>query len=171
MADRPKVVLGLVATVATLALAGCGGSGSGASTAKTPAGSSSTKAQFAARAETICRSLSAQEKPLKARQELIKHLSVAASEKAFIKLVGELVDFSNTAGSKLKALPRPAADAAKIEQLLEAFRGQTADVAEIARAVSHQETANGEAAAASLKRSVDNNSSAAEGLGLKECIG
>ena len=171
MADRPTVVLGLVATVATLALAGCGSSSTNTSTAQTTAGSATTKAQFAAKAEVICQRLTAQEKPLKARQESIKHLSVAASEKAFIKLVGELVDFSNAAGSKLKALPRPSADAAKIEQLLEAFRAETADVAEIARAVSHQETANGEAAAASLKRSVDNNTSAAEGLGMKECIG
>ena len=78
MADRPKVVLGLVATVAMLALAGCGSSSSSTPTAQTAAGSSATKAQFAAHAEAICQRLTAQEKPLKARQESIKHLSVAA---------------------------------------------------------------------------------------------
>jgi hypothetical protein len=171
MADRPKVVLGLVATVAAVALAGCGGSSATSSTGRTTAESSATKAQFVTQAEAICRKLAVQEKPLKLREESSKHLTVIAAERAFIKLVGELVDFSNTAGSKLKALPRPPGDTAKIQQLLEAFRAETADVAEIARAVSHQEAANGEAAAASLKRSVNNNTLAAEGLGMKECLG
>jgi hypothetical protein len=176
MADRPIAVLGLAVAALAVAVSGCGSTSSKSGSAQGSASGASqkpavTKAQFIAQAEDVCRELNSQETPLKVRQESLKGQSAASSEKAFVSLAGQLVGFSRTAESRLKSLPRPPGEGTTIEKLVSAFDAETADVAEIAYAVAHQESSTGEAAAAALKRSIAGSSSTADELGMKDCIG
>lgn len=176
MANRPRTVLSLAMTLAALGATGCGststqsGSGQAATSAET-AKSAPTRAQFVAQAENICRMLSSQEKPLKARQESLKGLSTASYNKAFVAVANQVVALSRTATARLQALPRPPGDAKTIEKALAIYSEEVTDVANISYDVANQESSAGEAAVAALKRSIANNSGAAESFGLKGCSG
>jgi hypothetical protein len=182
MVDRPRAALSLAVALVALAATGCGststptaastqaGTGQTAASAAT-SGSVPTKAQFIAQAEDICRKLSSEEKPLKARQEALKGLSAASSDKAFVSLAHQVVALSRAAGGKLQALPRPPGDAGMIEKLLIVYNEDATDVSNIAYAVANQESSAGEAAAEALKRSITVNSGLAEGFGMKDCTG
>jgi hypothetical protein len=177
MADRPRAALGLA-----IAMAAFGATGCGASSTQTAAGSASsspgasksiasTKTQFIAQTESICHKLSSQEKPLEARQESLKRLPAASSEKTFVSLASQVVTLSRSAARQLRALPRPPGEAEKIEELLTAYDEEVTSVANIAYSAAHQESSAGEAAEATLKRSIATNSGLAREFGLKDCIG
>jgi hypothetical protein len=176
MADRPRAALGLAVAMAAFGAIGCGTSSTqttagNASSSVTASGSIATKAQFIARAESICHELGSQEKPLKARQESLKGLPAASSEKTFVSLASQVVTLSRSAARQLRALPQPPGEAEKIEKLLTAYNEEVTSVSNIAYSAAHQESSAGEAAEATLKRSIATNSGLAQEFGLKDCIG
>jgi hypothetical protein len=172
MPVRPRRALGLALGVALVLLSGCGGS-SGAR--DTPAGASgagegAAKASFLAHAQALCRTLSAQEQPLKVRQESLKRLPSAVADKEFVALVRQLVALSRTAESRLRALPRPAGDAKDIERVRTSLSQQLADATEVASAAAKEESDVGEAAVLALRRSIAQNVGLAQRYGMKACL-
>jgi hypothetical protein len=170
MRDLLRGALGLAGVAIALLCCGCGSSASTNSHARSPKGTS-TKAQFVASAESICGTLSAQEKPLRARQESLKKLPMATADKEFVALVRQVVAFSHAAYGKLQLLSPPAGDAGTIEKLLSSFSSETNDAKAIASAASRQESDIGEAAEEALKKSVARSSTLAAEYGMKDCIG
>jgi hypothetical protein len=176
MPGRPTGALGLAAGLAAMLLAGCGGSGTRtvtihANASTSASGSPATKVQFIAQAGAICQALHTQEQPLKTRQESLKGLPTATAEQDFVTLARQLVTISRTADGKLRALPRPSADAQAIEGLLTGFSEEVADATDIANAAVSQESNIAEGAEQALKRSVAENSAVADEYGMKDCIG
>jgi hypothetical protein len=176
MVDRTRAALGLAVTMAAFGATGCGTSSTkttAGNASSSPASSKSiaTKAQFIAQTESVCHKLSSQERPLKARQESLKGLPAASSEKAFVSLASQVVTLSRSAAKQLGALPRPPGEAEKIGELLTAYNEEVMNVANIAYSAAHQESSAGEAAEAALKRSIATNSGLAQEFGLKDCIG
>ena len=175
MAHRPRAALGIAVAITTLGAAGCGSSSSetatsNASTSAAGTKSTTTKAQFVARAEAICRRLSAEEKPLKASQESLKGASAASAQQTFVSLADKVVKLSRTAEGQLRAIPPPRGEAAAIDQLLAVYREEATDVSNIAYFLTHQENSAGEAAAQALKRSVTGIVATARSYGMKDCI-
>jgi hypothetical protein len=176
MLDRLRPALGLAAGLAAVTVAGCGSNGAGTTGAHaggsaSSAGTQSTTASFVVRAEAICRALSAQEQPLKARQESLKGLSTTASAKTFVSIAHQVVTFSHTADDKLQALARPPGDTRAIEQLLSAFAREIVYATNIATAATNEENTPGEDAENELRRSIAANSALAATYGMKDCIG
>jgi hypothetical protein len=172
MPARPSAALGLLVGVALVLLAGCGGS---SASHNAPAGTSASdasaaKASFVAHAQELCRTLDAQEQPLKVRQESLSHLPSTVADKEFVALVDQLVALSRTAESKLRALPRPAGDTRDIEALLTSFSQQLTDATEVASAAGKEESDLGEAAVLALKRSIAKNVALAQRYGMKGCL-
>jgi hypothetical protein len=168
----PNFTPALLAVLAALVCAGCGSSNTPTTAANTSAAASAaTKAQFVAHAESICATLSAQEKPLRARQEALKGLPVATADKEFVALVHQLVAFSRTAATKLQLLSKPAQHAQSIDKLLTALSVETSEASDIAAAASRQESSTGEAEEQALRRSIANNRVLAVQYGMKDCIG
>jgi hypothetical protein len=165
MPARLRPALGLAGGLAVLLLAGCG-SGS----ASTP-GASAAKARFVAEARAVCRTLEAQEQPLKARQESLKGQPTATADKAFVSVARQVVALSRAAEGKLQALPRPAADAHAIAGLLTSFTQEIADVNDVANAVADNQPAIGESADAALRKSIAQNSALARAYGMTACVG
>lgn len=175
MRGQPRGTLGLAAVLAALLCSGCGGSASTSSTGAraqgaTSSSASSTKAQYVAQAEAICRTLSAQEQPLKARQESLKTLAPEAADTAFVSIVAKLVAYSQAAARKLHALAPPAGDTQAVEQLLSSFSQETADAKAIEQAARKQESTPGEEAQDALKKTIDEHLALAERYGMKDCI-
>lgn len=173
---RLRPALGLAAGLATVLLSGCGSSGTPttaghASESVSITGTRSTKAHFIAQAEAACRTLTAQEQPLKARQNSLKGLSAEASDKAFVSIARQVVTFSRAADERLRALPRPPADAHAIEALLASFAQEITDTSDIAAAAANQNGTIGEDAEDALKKSIAANSALASAYGMKDCIG
>jgi len=173
MPDRLRPALGLAVVAAALLLSGCGSAATPTTTAHTTASpqGTTTKARFVAQAQAICRTLSEQEKPLKARQAALKGLPPETADTAFVSLVQQVVALSRAAESKLRALPRPAGDAHAIERLMSALSEEATDASGIAKAADNQESGLGEAAELALKRSVAANSALAAAYGMSDCIG
>lgn len=168
----PTIAAALPAALLALACAGCGSSGAtGTSTNASAAAGGATKAQFIAHAERICAALSAEEKPLEARQQALKGLPAATADRQFVSLVHQLVIYSHTAASKLQLLPRPTADAPSIDKLLTALSLESHEANGIADAASRQEANTGEADQQALRRSIANNRALAAQYGMKDCIG
>jgi hypothetical protein len=153
---------------------GCGSSSTNSTGGRTSGTSSTsastTKAQFVAQAEAICRTLSSQEKPLKARQESLKNLSPETGDTEFVAIVSKVVAYSQAAASKLEALPLPPDDAPAIEKLLLSFSEETGDAKAIEQAARKQESTPGEDAEDALRRTLDENLPQAEAYGMKDCI-
>jgi hypothetical protein len=171
MRRLPVPTPALPAVLLALACAGCGSSGTSPTTAGAgTAASAATKAQFIAHAERICASLSAQEKPLRARQEALKGLPVATADREFVSLVHQLVAFSRTAATKLTLLSQPSQDPA-VKKLLTTLFVETSEANSIADAASRQESSTGEADEQALRRSITNNRALAAQYGMKDCIG
>lgn len=172
MRSLPTPAPALPAVLLALVCAGCGSSSTPTTASNaSAAASAATKAQFIAHAESICASLSTQEKPLKARQEALKGLPVATADTEFVSLVHQLVAFSQTAATKLQLLPKPAQDAQSIEKLLTALSAESTEANDIAAAASRQESSTGEAEEQALRRSIANNRKLAAQYGMKDCIG
>jgi hypothetical protein len=176
MRDQLRPALGLVAALGALCLSACGstgtsGAGGHASASSKLAGPPLTRAQFVARAEAICHTLSAHERPLRARQESLKDLPQAEADHAFVSLADQVVALSRQAATKLAALRTSAADTSAVEKLLSSFSAETKDAAAIATAASKEESTPGEQAADALKLTVDRNLAEAEQYGMKDCIG
>jgi hypothetical protein len=173
MADRLRPAPGLLVGLAVLILAGCGATSTQRTDGRSSAAAANTlaaKASFIAQAQTVCRTLSRQEQPLKARQESLKRLPSAVAGKEFVALVHQLVALSRSADDRLRALPRPAGDAKNIERLLTSFSQQLVDVTDVANAATKQESSVGEAAVVELRRSIAQDSSLADRYGMKACI-
>ncbi len=172
MRDRLTGALGLAVLAIALLCCGCGSSSkSSAATNANGSSSTSTKAQFVAGAEKICSTLSAQEQPLKTRQEALKKLPTATADTDFVTLVHQVVAFSRAADSKLQLLSPPPGNAGAVNKLLAAFAAETADANAIASAASRQESDTGEAAQDLLRKSVTRTSALAAEYGMKDCIG
>ncbi len=172
MPDRFRPALGVVLAIGAPLLAACGHTST--TTSNTVSASSpgaATRAQFVARAEAVCHALTAQERPLRARQESLKGLAPAAAQTTFVSLARQVVALSRATAGELEALPRPAADRAAIEKLLRAYSEETADVSNLAEAAAHQDAALGEQAQRVLKRSIAANIELASTFGMKSCLG
>ncbi len=172
MPGRPRPALGLVVGFALLMLAGCGASSApqDTSTGTSASDASAAKASFVAHAQEVCRTLNAQEQPLKLRQESLKRLPSTVADKEFIALVHQLVALSRAAEDKLRALPPPPGDAHDIEGVLTGFSQQLADVTEVASAAAKEESDVGEAAVLALRRSIAHNIALAQRYGMKACL-
>ncbi|MCW3020282.1 MAG: hypothetical protein JWN10_2590 [Solirubrobacterales bacterium] len=173
MADRLRRALGPLVVLAALTLTACGATSTPSSQAPSPAaatGARAAKARFIAQAQSVCRTLSAQEQPLKARQESLKRLPSAVADKEFVALVRQLAALSRAADGKLRTLARPAGDAQNIERLLTSFSQQLTDVADVANAAAKQESSVGEAAVMALRRSIAQSISHADRYGMKACV-
>jgi hypothetical protein len=180
MGAQLRRALGLAIALPVLALAGCGSGGTSTTTASTSAPTSvptstqqatTTKPSFIARAEGICRALSAHEAPLKARQESLKGLPTSTADKDFVSLVRQVVSLSRATVGRLRALPQPPADAAAIDRLLMGLSEETTDAADIAVAAVAQESNSGEAAEDALRRSIADNRRLAAQYGMRDCFG
>ena len=170
MPNRSRPALGLAMVLATVLLGGCGSSGKPATTEAAPGSAAGpTKAQFVAQAEVICRKLSAQEKPLEASQATLT--GSGSSANSFASLAHQVVELSQAAETKLKALPRPTADAAAIETLLASFTQDVADANALAQAAVKEESSAGEAAEGALRRSIADHGQLASEYGMKLCTG
>jgi hypothetical protein len=169
MGARPTCALGVLAAAAALAISGCGAGSAhtSASQQSTPSGAS----RFAAQAEHICARVSAEEAPLKARQEALKRVTAGSPQRAFVALAHQLVAISRAAKAKLEALPRPAGDETKIATLLTVYGDEIADVATLASAVANQEGPTGEGAESALKRAIAVSRGEAKRFGLERCMG
>ncbi len=153
-----------------LLLTGCGGSGTPTKTIpQSPAEASAAKARFIARAKVICGALGTQEKALRLRQEGLKGLSSQSAVTEFVSLVHQLVADSHAAEGKLRALP--AANARAIARLLGAMSEEAAAASGIAKAAGNQESALGEVAERTLRRTVAANSALAATYGMGACVG
>jgi hypothetical protein len=184
MPDRSRPALGLAAPLLALAaplcvlvLSACGSSGSttttatGAATTAAGGAAGPTKAEFVARAESICRTLGDAEKPLEAKQASLRGESTSTSQSAFVALGRQVVSLSRAAEAKLRALPRPAADAAAIGTLLDAFAHDVADAEELVQAAAKEESTLGLAAEETLRKSISKNSALAAEYGATLCTG
>ena len=174
MRDPLRAVLGLAAVLAALVCAGCGSSSTSGTNAHTSGSASTsstaTKAQFVAQAEAVCRTLSAQERPLKTRQESLKGLSPDLADTAFVAIVEKVIAYSQAASGKLAAIPRPAADGQAVEKLLSSFSEETAEAKAIGQAARKQESGAGEDAQDALRKTIDANLPQAAAYGMKDCI-
>lgn len=171
MPDRPRPALGLAIALAVVLLSGCGATSTQTAAVSASTPTAATKAHFIVQAEGICRTLTAQEKPLRARQESLERLPTASDDSAFVSLARQVVVISQAANSKLHKLPRPPGDAHAIEQLLTGFSEEVADATRIGDAAAAEESTPGEAAEEALKRSIAENGGLAEAYGMKLCIG
>jgi hypothetical protein len=168
----PNATTALPAVMLALVCAGCGSSSTSSTAGATNAAAGAvTKAQFVARAESICAKLSSQEKPLRTRQEALKGLPVDVADTDFVALVHQLVAFSKTAADKLALLPQPAQNTQAIAKLLATFSAETTEATDIASAASRQESSTGEADEQALRKSIANNRALAAQYGMKDCIG
>lgn len=173
MADRLRPALGPLVLLAALILAGCGGTSTPRShpaSSASAADALAAKARFIVQAQSVCRSLSAQEQPLKARQETLKQLPSGVAGQEFVALVRRLIVLSGAADGKLRALARPPGDAQNIERLLRSFSQQLNDVTAVADAAAKQESSVGEAAVQALRRSIAQNIALAQRYGMKSCV-
>jgi hypothetical protein len=173
MADRLRPALGLIVGLAALTLAGCGASSSPPSQHGGSASASSAltaKARFVAQAQAVCRALSRQEQPLRARQESLKRVPSATSAQDFVALVRQVGVLSRAADRKLRALSRPPGDARNIETLLSGFSAELADVSQLATAAAKQESVPGETAVLALRRTVAHDGALANEYGMKVCF-
>jgi len=173
MPHRPRAAPGLAAALLALAvsLSACGGSGAPGASAPAKASSAASKAGFIAAAQAICRSLTAQEAPLRTRQESLKGLPTTTADSAFVALARHVAALSQSAGRKLQALPRPPADAGAIDRLSSDFSQDAAFVLNIADAAVKQEGTVGEADEDALKRSLAADRRLAQAYGMQECFG
>jgi hypothetical protein len=170
MLDRLRPALGLAAGLAAVTFAGCGSSGTTGAHAGASGSNTDTQATFIARAETICRSLSTQEQPLKARQESLRELSTAASGKTFVSIAREVVALSRATEDKLRTLARPPGDTRAIERLLTTFAQEIVYATNIATAAANEENTPGEDAVKELRKSIAANSALAATYGMEDCI-
>jgi len=162
----------LVALALALALAGCGGTSHATPTtgAAGPAGSAAEQ-RFIAHATLICALASQRERPLKARKEALRSsTSTATAGPAFASLAREAAAIARTADERLAALPRPAADARAIGQLVHAYSLEATDAGEIANGVANKDSELGEAASDALAGIVRKNLNAAKRLGMGACF-
>ncbi len=168
MADRPRPALGLAIALAALGISSCGSSA--ATNATTGSGPGAAPAQFIAAASAICQGVGRQEQPLRAREESLKSLPVARADEEFVSLARQAAAISQTAEGRLSALPRPAADAQAIQQLLLAYAEESREASSIASAAAHQEAGRGEDAAGALARSIALHAASAKKLGMGDCF-
>jgi hypothetical protein len=169
MADRSRPAFGLVVALAALGISSCGGT-SRQTPSVTVSSATSTPAQFIARAAAVCRGVRAQEEPLKVREESLKKLPEIVAGREFVSLAGKAAAISRAADERLRALPRPPADAQAIQRLLQAYSEEATDATAIASAAIRQESGPGEAAAGALARSIALHRAPAKSLGMGGCF-
>jgi hypothetical protein len=156
-----------------LGISSCGGNSapkSASATDTTASGAVATRAQFVVQAARICQKVRAQNAPLKARSESLKALPEIEADKAFVSIAREAAAISRAAVEKLRALPRPPADAQAIDGLLRAYSEESGYAGEIAKAAASEESTPGEAAASALAKSIALHSTAAKRLGMGDCF-
>ena len=165
---RPLLI---ASALAALLASGCGSTSS--PTTQPGSGSSAssvTRAQFVARANAICTALHGEQALLKPRLTALEHLqSARLARKAGAGIAHESVALARAAEAKLRALARPAADAATIERLLAGYREEVTYATSIANAIASEYPRGQEAAARNLKHAVLVDRGLAAGLGLNVC--
>ncbi|HTU77675.1 MAG TPA: hypothetical protein VMF09_02830 [Solirubrobacteraceae bacterium] len=170
------LAVALAALALALVLAGCGGAGVKATSASGPGAgveqrqSLAARREFVAHAAAICARAGAQAKPLKAHEEALKGQPVASATPAFVSLARRAMAIALAAYERLRALPRPPADASAVQQLLQAYAEETSDAGDIANAAAHKENSLGEAVSQALGKSVSRNLAAAKRFGMGECF-
>jgi hypothetical protein len=168
MASRSTAAFGLAAVLMACAVSGCGSSGR-SGPGPSPAQLAAHR-RFVAQARAICHEVSAQQRLLRKREEALKGQPVGSAVKSFASLAGQAATIARTADGRLRALPRPTADAHAIAQTVQAYGEQASAASEIARAAAHEENSVGEAASVALSRSIAAHLGAARGLGMGGCL-
>ena len=152
------LVLVAVSAVGLLALAGCGGS------------SGPTKAQYVAKANTICADARKQTLPLiGALKSSIASVLSGGSEKPLIRVAKRLNTTASATLTRLRAIARPDADSAKIARFLKPLSGVVADLGQLASTLGAGNTAD---ALAALEREQATGAKvvkAAQAYGLTRC--
>jgi len=169
MADRSRAAFGLVFALAALGMSSCGSTSTKEASA-TGSSALATPTQFIAQASSICQDVRTREEPLKAREESLRKLPVAAAGVAFASLAREAATISRAADERLRTLPRPRVDSQAIQQLLQAYSEEATDASSIANAAAREENSIGEAVAGALAKSIALHSALAKRLGMGGCF-
>lgn len=168
MASRPTAAFGLAAVLVACVVSGCGGTSNSGSN-QSPA-ARAAKQRFVAQASAVCRTVQAEERPLRASEEQLKGQPLTEAEKQFVSLAQRAATIAHTADERLRALSRPSPEAHAISQVVQAYGEQAEDASKIASAAANKEGGVGESASVALSRSIAANLSAAKGLGMGKCL-
>jgi hypothetical protein len=168
MASRSTATFGLAAVLVACAVSGCGSSGK-SGPGPSPAQLAAHR-RFVAQAKAICHGVNAQQRLLRKREEALKGQPVGSAVKTFASLAGQAATIAHAADERLRALPRPTADAHAIAHVVQAYSEQVSAASEIARAAAHEESNLGESASVALTRSIASHLSAARSLGIGGCL-
>jgi len=161
MKRRPAAVtFAALAAASVLLLAGCGSS-------------APTKAQYAAKANAICRTASGKTTPLIGQViSTAQSLSSSGGQSAARKLSSALQQLHTVAGSaltKLRALTQPSTGHAALERFLTAFARVTDTLGEAAGAAAAGQPQKALAQLASVAPDAQQTTSAATAYGLTDC--
>jgi hypothetical protein len=157
----------LLISLAAIVGVGCGSTGT-QSTSSATSTSGATSAQFVAAANSICRALHAQQSPLNTRSQALTEEN-PATRRALLALLAQSITFAHAADAKLRALPQPPGERAKINLLLAGYDHEAQEVTSYEEALSKQEPEKQRYASGSLEGTTGADLVLARSLGLTDC--
>lgn len=174
----PLPCIGAAVLLCVAALAGCGGGSTNTTTTTDTRASSSaalavpatpTKAQFIARADTICARTNAKLKPVQQRLAALARASESTVEAKGSSVLREGAAITREGIAQLQALTVPQGDAPTVRKIVTALDDEAADIDNMASA-----TASGEASAIEAAKRAEQTTKAtydglAQGYGFKVC--
>jgi hypothetical protein len=163
----------LVMTFAAMTATGCASTGTPSTSVNAGAAagtstSGTTTAHFILAADDICRALHSQQAPINARVQTLTQETATAKAQLQV-LLRQSVVFVRAADAKLRALPRPPAEATAIEGLLSGYDQEAAEVTSFADSLTRMEPERQRFASGSLERTTESDRKLAESLGMKVC--
>jgi hypothetical protein len=164
----------IAALIACIATAGCGGAASTTvPTTRTPSATATspatTKAEFIAAGDAICRSSDAAIKQFKQRIKELEGESNASVVRSLPPILRQTVASERASITKLRSLPEPAAGASTITKWLTAESESVTDQSNFADALANEEGAAREAAQQDAKNARALAHGLAQGYGFKVC--
>jgi len=160
-------------TFAAMTATGCGSTSTqsvsvhAGTSAATPTPDTTTS-HFILAADDICRALHSQQAPVNARVQALTQ-ETATAKAQLQALLRQSVVFVRAADAKLRALPRPPAEATAIEGLLSGYDQEAAEVTSFADSLTRVEPERQRFASGSLERTTQSDRKLAESLGMKAC--
>ncbi len=126
-------------------------------------------AEFVTHADAICRSLKAQEAPVKERFDALASGTGSQQESEGAPLIREVVALARAADGKIAALPEPPADTTTIAKLLTGISEEATDLNNVAEGFAAHERSAWEAAKLALQEVEAYDHGLAQGIGLGAC--
>lgn len=171
---RPLRATGVIAAlVACIATAGCGGTTSTTSAITRTQGATATppttKAEFIAAGDAICRASDATIEPLKKRIKELEGESNASVAKSLPPILRQAVASERASLAKLQSLPEPAGESATIAKWLTAESESVTDQSNFADALANEEGTAREAAQQDAEKAKALAHGLAQGYGFKVC--